>query len=630
MMKQILLIIALLAGSAIVWGKPARRTPMRVVQPDGFSLTIIKRGDERCHNTFTTDGYPVVKLADSGYCYATAGEGDELEPSTVSAHDEQYRGEKEKLFLAGLDMEAIDVALIEKAKRQRESGRYEIKCGRGISDLDDRMATRGQGRCSYSFPVQGKQKALVILAEFADVKFNSKNGPLYSNVDPYTYFYEMLNKEGFSTYFATGSARDWFLDNSNGIFEPQFDVFGPVTLPHDMKYYGENDRYGEDKRPHQMIIDACVALDSVIDYREYDRDGDGYVDNVYLFYAGYGEADSDEEDSVWPHSWAISSAMATDNPMDRKPLELDGVYIEHYACSNETMGYTDSYYKQNRPDGIGTFVHEFSHVLGLPDLYSTAYATSYREEPFTPGEFSVLDFGPYNNSGLTPPNYSAYERYALDWLVPEEIVSGDLTLENIADSNHAYIIKTDVEREFFLLENRQLDGWDKYIPAAGMLVWHIDYLPVKFYDNEVNNTKNHQYVDLVEADDIQDYPIGEDRWGYFIYGESTLSGDPFPGSKGVKSFGYSTAPSLRSWSGANLGVEISDISMSAKKISFHSSVDGSEVKETADMTGIDNGVIYNLSGSAVGEIHNGELPHLERGVYILHSGNYSKKIVIGL
>ncbi len=476
--------------------------------------------------------------------------------------------------------------------------------------------TRGPGLFDYSFPSKGKQKVLVILVEFSDVQFNSKNKSPYNTIDAKTFFTDMLNKEGFDTYEASGSARDWFLQNSNGMFEPEFDVYGPVTLSQNMKYYGGNDSLGDDQRPYQMIIDACNALDNEVDFKEYDRDGNGYVDNVYVFYAGYGEADyygDDCEDTIWPHAWEISSAAP-----NRRPLQLDGVYIDRYACSNETIGYG---VRKDCPDGIGTFVHEFSHVLGLPDLYCTDDNLSSDKEPFTPGDYSILDYGSYNNEGLTPPNYSAYERYALDWIVPEMLVSGEHQLVNIADSNKAYIVKTDREQEFYLLENRQQTGWDEYIPGHGMLVWHIDFDESVFYYGYVNNTKDHQYVDLIEADNVQS--------------SRSQAADPFPGTKNVTSFGFSTTPSLQSWSGLNLGVDLTNIAENEGLITFTAEVDAenqyngsADVKEIIIEEVMTSAEIFNMQGIHVGTMIDGNIPLLAPGVYIFKSGNHTLKRIV--
>ena len=191
--------------------------------------------------------------------------------------------------------------------------------------------------------------------------------------------------------------------------------------------------------------------------------------------------------------------------------------------------------------GIGTFCHEFSHVLGLPDLYSTDYYVP----SFTPDSWILMDRGPYNNNGKTPPYYSIYERYALGWITPQEIGKpADIKLDNIS-KNVGYIIKTDNENEYFLLENRQQEGWDKYIPGHGMLIWHIDYNQEVWDLNAVNNIPSHQYVDIEEADAIQT--------------DETRAGDTFPGTSNVTSFTDDTNPSMKTWKGNGLNKPITDI-----------------------------------------------------------------------
>ena len=592
-MKKYVFIAAIALSAVCGWSKPALRIPITVTQPDGSKITIVKRGNASCKRIYSLDGRLLRHDGKLGYVYASEKEEAQARVDAESAVAE---------------------------------GRFQLKSRVPAFASGMTGGTRGPGLYDYSFPCKGKQNVLVILAEFKDVRFNSKNKSPYNKIDAKTYFTEMLNKEGFDTYGGTGSARDWFLDNSNGKFDPEFDVFGPVTLPQNVSYYGGNLANGDDIRPHQMIIDACKALDSEINFRDYDRDGDGYVDNVYVFYAGYGEADTlGQENTIWPHSWEISTATAPNQDVNGDPLELDGVYIDRYACSNETCGIIGdngyNYIYANRPDGIGTFVHEFSHVMGLPDLYSTVDYSNYWDVAFTPKEFSVMDYGPYNNYGMTPPNYSAYERYALDWITPDIMTPGSLSLENLADTNKAFIVKTDREQEFYLFENRQQTGWDKYIPGHGMLVWHVDFDQDVFSKNKVNNAKDHQYVDLVEADNIQDYPTDQDFDGYYIYPESTRTGDPFPGSKNVRAFGSSTTPALKSWSGKSLGVELSGITENNGVVSFLSTVGGSGINDIETGTDVLSGDIYDLRGIKVGTVIDGKMPALDAGIYVVRSGN---------
>ena len=323
------------------------------------------------------------------------------------------------------------------------------------------------------YPNEGSPRALVILASFPDKFFSMEN--------PQEYYNRLLNEEGCTLNDATGSARDFFSWNSKGKFTPQFDVYGPVCMTHPSKYYGANDAQGYDLHPEEVVIECLTRLDDKIDFSLYDTDYDDVIDNVYIFYAGIGEQDSYNSNVIWPHS-----ANILDFELDQD-YYFDDKLLNHYAMSNEINS------SSNRPDGIGTFVHEFSHVLGLPDLYATAYTGA-----FTPGRFSTLDRAPYNNLGRTPANYSIFERKSLGWVEPTEISSsGKYTLYPLGDSDDGFIIPTENPDEFFILENRQNVNWDQYIPGHGLMIWHIDFNRTIWDSNIVNNFPRHQYVDIV-------------------------------------------------------------------------------------------------------------------------------------
>lgn len=396
-------------------------------------------------------------------------------------------------------------------------------------------AQRAEGLFPGSdFPCHGEQKVLVVLVEYTDVKF-------LSDYNPNDYFTRLLNEEGFTDNDATGSARDYFIDNSKGLFKPQFDVYGPVTLPHPQSYYGGNGPMMPDVHGCEMVIDACAILDDEVDFSQYDRNGDGLIDNVFIYYAGRGEASGGGEDCVWPHSALLRSLRP-----NQEPIMHDGVELNRYACTNERQS--------NVPDGIGTFVHEFSHVMGLPDLYATS-ANQTVNESFTPGSWSVMDYGPYNNNSHTPPYYSAFELAALGWLEPT-IIDGETSvrLEDISHGEAYKIVNPGRANEYFLFENRQRHDWDSYIPGHGMLVWHIDYDPTVWTGNVVNNTPNHQYVDLIEADGR---PTA-----------TTRDGDSFPGAAQVRSFTDNTNPSMTFWNGRGAGLPITEITERDGVISF--------------------------------------------------------------
>lgn len=517
----------LLGASATAYGVKANPRPTTVTQPDGTTLTVRLNGDESFHYFSTVDGYAVERAVDGFFYYLDANAA----VSDMRASEINLRPAAENAFLGALD--AVNVPEVLKTGRQRRS------------------PAGSHGLMPSTFPTKGEVRGCVILVEYSDLSFTVP--------DAREEFSRMLNQEGYSNFGGTGSARDWFIDQSSGAFVPTFDVYGPVRLPHPMAYYGENGSNGDDLRAHLMLVDAADILDAEVDFSQYDVDGDGWIDNVFIFYAGYGEnlGYGVSADAVWPHSWDLCEGTSI-------PYMHDGVRLNHYACTNEID-------LENKMDGIGTFVHEFSHVLGLPDLYSTNSSSA-----FTPGSWNVMDEGPYNNGSRTPPNYSAYERYALGWLTPREIGDpANIRLGDIA-TNSACIINTPNENEYFLIENRQQKGWDEYIPGHGMLVWHVDYNENIWKYNSVNNRQSHQYVDIEEADGTQT--------------NTSRDGDAFPGTKGVTSFTDDTTPSMRTWNDEALGRPITEITESNGIIEFKISGGRNEVTPVTAYEAADVGI----------------------------------------
>lgn len=615
---------ALLGISAVAaYGIPARPGLMTVIQPDGSEVKVRLMGDERHHYYLSEDGY-LLANEEGFFYYADADSEGRVMRSDFklsasgqapAAYDNALRS-----YLSGINRDALT--------EKMNLARNRIVT---YSSLSNRLVDRNNGltRSEESvvahpglypdtyYPSMGEQRALVILVEFADVSMTLDN--------PHDYFSRLLNEPGFSDWGATGSARDYFIECSNGQFSPQFDLYGPVTLPNKMSYYGANSADGNDRRPAQMIADACRLLDDEVDFSLYDLDKDGSIDNVFVFYAGEGEAAGGVPETIWPHSWNVTVGM-----LGRQVF--DGVLLDRYACSCEwvvTKG-------KGRPDGVGTFIHEFSHVLGLPDLYATGYT-----DCFTPEGWSALDGGSYNNDGCTPPLYSAFERYALGWLTPFDMTESCTVALNSIGNNEAGIFLTKDEEgnvnpnEYFLVENRQKTSWDSYIPGHGMLVWHIDYDDDVWWDNEVNNKPNHQHVDLVEADGS-------------TFANKDRRGDAFPGKKNVTSFGDDTTPSARSWAGVPSGVSLVNIAekdgvitfdmnggASAPMISDNSSIRWEIQGNTLQLSGLVPATdvkVYDLTGNLVAEMRaddSGEasvsLPH--NGIYIVHTPSKTLKII---
>lgn len=577
-MKRILLSIIASGACIGAMAIPAKPGFVSFTQPDGSVVKVKMAGDEHGHMMYSMDGHLLLETNGRleyarfdalGYPVASGilVDAKGLDPSIAKQLQTQEQIElwTEKMTANRINrLELKKTAVAKVNEGEDEAGNVDSDDpnadGSDDSTDDNRLVPLNFGRCDSQFPVIGEQKAVVILVEYQDVEFK------YGDHD---YFWRLLNEEGFSDHGSLGSARDWFMDNSNGQFLPEFDVYGPVLLPENRSYYGKNDIFGNDEHPEDMVIHAMEILDEEVDFSQYDRDEDGVIDNVFVFYAGKGEHDSGIANTVWPHSWEVATGA-------HKNYEFDGVQLNHYACSCE---YPSGY---KRPDGIGTFVHEFSHVMGLPDLYATNYSRS-----FTPGSWSVLDSGPYNNDGLTPPNYSSYEKCALGWLEFLPLEEGAVEIPYLAESNIAYVLPTPKNNEFFFFENRQQEGNDQFIPGHGMLVWHVDYKKSVWDMNTVNNNQLHNYVDLVEADNVKT--------------EVTRKADAFPGTKNVTEFGYKTKPQLVSWARKQLPLDLINISESDEGVITFDAVDSfaSAADMIVDESIQEDTVVYDLMGRKI-------------------------------
>lgn len=533
-MKKILLTILPLFVALSMDAIPARPGPIRHTQPDGSVITLYRHGDEWGHWTTDAQGRVVRKDAD-GY----------------------YRP------VAGVSAETV---------RRQAAARRQVLWNRRIPHPAGEYIAIGQKRF------------LVVLVQFPDRAFKSS--------DAQSAFSNMMNQTGYSVNGASGSARDYYYDNSSGVFEPVFDVYGPVTVSHEMAYYGGNDENGNDEHPEEAVYEACQLLDDQIDFRRYDNDGDGEVDLVFMYYAGYGEADYSDDDAIWPHQWQLSYAGID--------LARDGVMVDNYACSNELIG-TGAL--AGKMVGIGTACHEFGHAMGLPDFYDTDYDTNGIAGGLI--GFSLMDAGSYNNEGHTPPYLGIEERILLGWLdesaLQEFPKSGDYTLEPVRN-NKAYKTPTDQDGEYFVYECRDDSNWDAYLPAHGLLVYHVDKSSRKVRTQDygqvtaselwsnwgatncINENGSHPCFYIVSAVDQSNLSYG---FKYLAdYGASYFDPDneglaaniPFPGAGNVKTF------TAKSWNGVDSDITLSGISYAGRQVAFTVTVPGTGL----DYYSIDN------------------------------------------
>lgn len=528
-MKKILMLLALGLLCVTARAIPADPTPMQVSQPDGTKLTIVLHGDEFVHYTTTMDGYTVLKNAAGYYTYARL-DGNRLVPGDCIAHDVARRTAADHAALASTPKGLISEDQVQNGTRmmsRRASAMHRVGAD-GTMDYDN-------------------FRGLIILINYNDKSFSMPN--------PGSFYDDMVNTPNYTGYTLngrkvrmTGSVRDYFFDNSNQIFDPVFDVVGPVTVDYSCRYPHGTD-YGSD-----VFYAALEAADPFVDYGDYDSDGDGYVDMVFFLVAGLSANYSgNDENYLWPHMYYLYYAPPH-----------DGKWFGLYACSTEIAGW--EYYNSD-VNGIGTFCHEFGHVLGLPDLYDTDYSGSGGESR-NPGGWSVMAGGSGSNYGRNPVGYSLYERYALGFTTPQVIDSeGPQTLQPLDESNLGLRLNTPNRNEFFLIENRQPGKWDKNLPGNGMLVARVDSSNVHVWEyNDVNVNPNHMYYELLRA-----RYMGDDS-----------ESDPFPGTYNVTKLTNYTNPSLLTWDKQYNDYSILNIAMNDGVITFDVKVDTSQMTIVED------------------------------------------------
>lgn len=529
-----LLFTAILIGYCpFVFAVPARKSLVQIEQPDGSTLSVYKKGDEFFHYAVSSDGYTLRSDSLGFYRYAIRNDKGDLVPGPQVAADLSSRNTDATRFLSTIKpgMRFSD--------RQRAVA-IERRINQSIkrtSGLRSASVSPMSNLLINDFPLSGTVRSLVILVSFSDNTFVTPQ--------PDSAFHHLLNQKGYNAGRHIGSVSDYYTFNSGGQFTPEFVVAGPVKLNNPMSYYGANFE-NRDIRPRDMVKEACQAVDATVDFSQFDNNGDGIVDNVYIFFAGKGEADGGGVNSIWPHSYALTGSYS---------LTLDGKKIETYGCSAELDG-------SGTMTGIGVFTHEFGHVLGLPDFYDVDGDDN--GNGFDPDAWSLMAYGSYNRNGCVPPVLTLIERYLMGWAEPIELSApASLSLSPLVSSNQGYIINTTNSKEFFLLENRQqlANTWDEYIPHHGMLVYHIDardnattdiddYGTKKNYTfeqlwqhNLVNAIKDHQCADIEEADNSR---IAYNGFNYasFVTG---MKGDAFPGLNSITALTDRTAPSMNTW-----------------------------------------------------------------------------------
>ena len=567
-MKRIMTAAALLLLTTALWAVPALRQWRMVTQPDGTQLSVLLVGDENFHYYKTADD--VVLIEKGGTFYYAVQSGDGLEATPYIAHEAADRSGDEQLLTAS-------------AFCNHEQARAMARRAPRIT------APRRVGEASGVF--EGSKKGIIILVSFNNLDFSMDN--------PVETFSDLVNKPGYNENGAIGSVHDYFYDMSNGRFDLTFDVVGPYKAPRDYSYYGENKGNQIDANVRTLIRWAMRAADEDVDYKNYDWDDDGEVDQVFIVYAGYGEASGAPAETIWPHESQLDAVY--------NALRLDNMLLKTYACGQELQGTEGT-----KLAGIGTICHEFSHCLGLPDFYDTA--GDERRGNYGMGDYDLMCSGSYNGSSWRPAPYTAYERHFCGWMDYNELtqpcrVAGMLPIENGGD---AFIIYNPANRnEYYLMENRNRTcRWDTGLTGAGLLIYHVNYDRNRWADNTVNSfTAGNPCMQVVAADN-----------SYELYPPTNIAADLWPTASGmttINEFSDTSTPACILYNANTDGTKLLHAKLSKIKLTTRTKAisftynDGTESYSSIDdvLFASDeaqrHSQSYNLQGQRVGADYRG-------------------------
>ena len=599
--KRICLSACLCLSSIGVWGAKANSIPVQVRQSDGTTITVILRGDEHINWYTTLDGVLLVQAADNSYYVGKVTKDGRLIATQQLAHEAAWRSSAETNLIRKQDKDKF-YSYVSKVAEQSENS------------YNNRPLTRitvdsGNGGVPY-FPHTGSPKALVILAEFADTTFTIQNTKqVFTNY--------LMNEDHFSeTAYAQNrnykGVRGYFKDCSYGKFTPTFDVVGPVKLPKPQTYYGVgNDNIID------LMTDACNAVDNEVDFSQYDANGDGLVDLVYIIYAGHsanyrGNASTD----IWPKSGTTILSKS-----------FDGKSIRRYGVSNELAGRENKKKEKETINGIGLFCHEFSHTLGLPDIY--AYKTNAEDQNDQGMElWDLMDGGTEVQGGRVPSPYLAWEREAMGWMSIDTLTTDChiANLKTIDNGGKAYkILNPSASNEYIVLQSIQkggwYQGWGNGSYPKGLLVYRISYVSnkVNVFDFP-NNVKGKPRVIVVPADGkVLSAQNAGGSWDTYItqHNEDLYPYNGLDSIKGFKMFNEATLDR----SIFNI-VETDGANTENKYVSFdfRDRITTGIYNTTVTELTISDNRIYTLDGRYVGTDRNA-LPH---GIYIQNRRKFIK------
>lgn len=598
-MKRLSFIFCLTAVSTFLWAAKANVRPFMVTQSDGSQLTVTLHGDEYYSWYSTLDGV-ILSRSGNDFYISNISENGIISPTTQLAHEYSYRSVAEQALIARQDKATF---FSEVSDARRSTMRRE-QLGSSVNP-------------AY-FPNTGSPTAIVILVNYKDIKFTVS--------DPQKVFNQYLNGDqqvdyGHREDLNYGSVKKYFHDMSFGKFTPYFEVIEPVTLSNDMSYYGYNSDSKKDVNCDKMIKEACLLASSKIDFSDpkYDSNNDGDIDLVYVIYAGYGESNGADASTIWPRSGTGNFGS------------YDGKNIRRYGVNNELNAnpyLTTGIFASPKINGIGLFCHEFSHCLGLPDLYPYSIAAQIDNQAME--YWSVMDGGEYVYYGYYPTSYTAWEREVLGWYSITSLTenANDIRVTPVNDGGKSYKMVNDSDpTEYIVMENIQKRGWNEFLPGHGLILYHVKWpnKTVNFTDHP-NEIPGKPGFALIPADGILISSYNDDQASEY---QASHKGDPFPGINGITELTYTQNLPNYSWysNGPMINKSLKNITEETGSglISFDyvhdttiTSIDDAVISDTVTSKGKR---IYTIDGTYIGS----DFSKISNGLFVVDGKKIIKK-----
>jgi len=599
-MKPTFILCVFLLFSTVAFSVPARPILVKFQQPNGKEISVYLLGDEKVHWMKSSDGYSLLYDKNQFIVYAIQDEEGNMVPSDIVAQDVSLRSSAIQDQIKDIPKNLkYSAAQIDTMKKKWAKPNFQEN---KVPKLRSSTAQ--------------KTRTLCVLANFKDKQMlKSKSN-----------FESLLNQVGYNLDGARGSVHDFFLENSYGQIDMEITVLGPFTAAQNMAYYGENDKNDTDKNPWELAREAARYAFSQpgINPADYDNDGDGYIDALHIIYAGYGEEAGGEKNTIWAHESRV------------QPMLFGGKLFSVYSCSPELQSNSGSNLTH-----IGVICHEMGHVFGAPDFYDVDYVEG--GEYLGTGKWDLMANGSWNGNGACPAHINMYMKIELGWVNPILLdmtkSNNNIDMENSAKNPVACIFSTPVSGEYYVLENRQKEGFDSSIPGTGLLIYHVSLTGDDISDNEVNNTHPQKMYPVCASATVK-VPNSSAS----SYGSINSPACPFPGTFGKTSFTDLTTPASLTWNGEKADGLITDIRELNKVISFNYTYTGTDIKflpsnetnvhpnpvQRGEFVTIDtgnhsgNGIlsVYSISGQKLTEEHFSDKiirkkMDLTPGVYIL-------------